>query len=48
MENVIIVLLLAVLLVGAGRYIYRSKKAGGKCIGCPCAKSCRGGCGNKK
>ena len=43
----IIVILTVLLLVGAaGLYIYKAKKAGQKCIGCPYAKSCgsKGSC----
>lgn len=29
----------------AGFAIYRSKKAGNKCIGCPDSKTCSGNCG---
>ena len=28
-------------------YIYRSKKSGQKCIGCPHSKTCSGNCNNK-
>ncbi len=44
MENIIIVLVLAVILGGALLYIYKAKKAGQKCIGCPNAKQCAKGC----
>lgn len=41
-----------VLVVGlAVFYLYRAKKSGQKCIGCPYAKQCSGkcgGCGNAK
>ena len=37
------IVLLAVL-GGAGAYVYRAKKAGQKCIGCPHAKACGGSC----
>ncbi len=51
MEDVIIVVIL-VLIVGAiGLYLYRAKKRGEKCIGCPYAKQCGGscsGCANHK
>lgn len=46
MANLIVILvLLAVLAVAAG-YIYRAKKRGEKCVGCPYAKQCggQGGC----
>ena len=43
----IIVILTVLLLVGAaGLYIYKAKKAGQKCIGCPYSKTCASkGCG---
>lgn len=52
MENLIIIAVVATIVGMASRYIYKSKKGGIKCIGCPegcsCAsKSCSGcnGCG---
>ena len=47
--DILIIAILAALLGGAGYAIYRSKKSGHKCIGCPagggCA-GCSGNCGN--
>ena len=46
--DLMIVLLLCAILGGAGYAIYRSKKAGRKCIGCPsggCCSGCGGSCG---
>jgi len=40
MVNVIIVLILVGMVGGASFYIYKQKKAGAKCIGCPSSKSC--------
>ena len=50
MTDIIIIAILAVILGGAARYIYKAKKSGAKCIGCPAANSCcssirNGGCG---
>ena len=48
MENVILIIVLAVILGGAVAYIVRAKKRGAKCIGCPAAGSCgakKGSCG---
>ena len=45
MINVVIVVILAACVGGACYYIYKSKKKGVKCIGCPYEKSCSGGCG---
>ena len=44
MENVIIVLILALILGGAGLYVYKAKKRGAKCIGCPDGGNCTGSC----
>ncbi|MBQ7364370.1 MAG: FeoB-associated Cys-rich membrane protein [Clostridia bacterium] len=46
MENLIPVLILVLLLGGAALYIYKAKKRGVTCIGCPHAKTCahRGHC----
>lgn len=40
MENVIIIAILVVILGGAGRYLYKAKKSGVKCVGC---SACKGG-----
>lgn len=49
MATVLGVLALAVILFFAARYIYKEKKKGNQCIGCPYADSCTkhkgGGCG---
>ena len=44
MTDLIVVLILAAVLGGAGYYVYRAKKSGAKCIGCPSAKQCSGSC----
>ena len=41
MENIIILLIIFVISGAAIRYIYKAKKRGAKCIGCP------GGCSGK-
>ena len=46
MEDVIIVVILVALAVGIGWYLYRAKKKGKKCIGCPYANQCGDKCGN--
>ena len=40
-------IIIAVLLIvgGAGVYIYKAKKQGQTCVGCPHAKPCGGKCG---
>jgi len=44
MINLILVLVLAAIIGGAAAYIYKAKKSGVKCIGCPSAKTCGGNC----
>ena len=44
MENVILTVLLGVILGGAAGYIYKAKKKGVKCIGCPDGSKCSGAC----
>jgi len=48
MENIIIVAVLAVVIGIAARYLYKAKKRGAVCIGCPsggCSGHCA--CGNE-
>jgi len=44
MDNLIIIGVLALILGLAIYYIYKSKKSGKKCIGCPDSGSCSSGC----
>ena len=44
MIDFIIVAIVLAILGGAAAYIYKAKKSGAKCIGCPDAKSCSGHC----
>lgn len=44
MEDFIIIALLVLILGGAALYIYKAKKRGVKCIGCPDGASCSGHC----
>ena len=48
MENVIIAVILAAIVVGIVWYLRRAKKRGEKCVGCPYAKECGGKCGEHK
>ncbi len=51
MKNAILVVLLVLILGLAAWYVYRAKKKGRKCIGCPSGASCEGncpGCGQNK
>lgn len=49
MENLIVFAVIAVIVALAGYYIYKEKKSGKACVGCPyagtCGKSCSGNCG---
>ena len=45
MENAVIIAILVIIVGAACWYIYKAKKSGKKCIGCPDAPSCpSGGC----
>ena len=44
MENFIPIGILVLLIGGAIFYIFRAKKSGAKCVGCPHAKSCKSRC----
>ena len=44
MADLFIVAIVAVIIGFVIRYIYKEKKSGAKCIGCPSAKTCGGGC----
>lgn len=44
MVNLIIILVIAGILFLAGLYIYKEKKRGKSCIGCPYSGSCSGKC----
>ena len=54
MVNILIIVVVGVIVGAAACYIYREKKRGVKCIGCPegcaCSGSCSGcsGCGDNK
>ena len=40
----VIIALVVLILGGAAWYVWRAKKSGAKCIGCPDAKTCSGNC----
>lgn len=44
MENILLLALLGLIVGGAAGYVYRSKKKGVKCIGCPDGAKCSGQC----
>ena len=46
MENLIILAVVAVILALSGRYLYKAKKRGARCIGCPGGCSCNGKTGD--
>lgn len=39
-ENIILIAVITAIITGAGLYIYKQKKKGAVCIGCPHAKEC--------
>jgi len=49
-ENIILISVIVLVLGLAAFYVYKSKKSGKKCIGCPDGGSCNCGCDgcNKK
>jgi len=44
MTDIIFSAILAVILGSAARYVYKAKKRGAKCIGCPVEGGCSGCC----
>lgn len=44
MKTFVVLLILAAIVFSASYYIYKAKKSGKKCIGCPYAKECGGEC----
>ena len=44
LENIIIIAVVVLIIGGASAYIYKAKKKGQKCIGCPYGKECNGSC----
>ena len=46
MINYLIIAILLVIIGGAAFYIYKAKKNGAKCIGCPNSKACSCNCGS--
>lgn len=44
MKDVIIVAVIVLIVGLAALYIYKAKKSGKKCIGCPDSASCTGNC----
>ena len=46
MIDFLIIAIILAIVGGAAFYIYKAKKSGAKCIGCPQAKTCGGNCGS--
>jgi len=46
MENYILIAILALIIGGAGFYVWKAKKSGKKCSGCPDSGQCAKGCGH--
>ena len=44
MDNIIVISVIALIVGLAAGYIYKEKKKGVKCIGCPDSKTCSGNC----
>lgn len=44
MENIIIIAVVAAIVIAISIYLYKEKKKGTTCIGCPYAKKCGGKC----
>lgn len=44
MENIVIISILALIVVGIASYLIAQKKKGRGCIGCPYSKKCNGRC----
>lgn len=49
MENVVLIVILSLIVLGIVLFLVRAKKRGEKCIGCPYAKQCaKKNCDNAK
>ena len=46
MINLIAILVIASVVGAAARYVYKQKKRGVRCVGCPHGCSCSGNCGS--
>lgn len=44
MENIILILVIGLILGLAAGYVWKAKKRGVKCIGCPDSGACSGNC----
>ena len=48
MTDIIIVAVIILVVGAASLYLYRAKKRGQKCVGCPYCKECGGSCSSEK
>lgn len=48
MKDFIIIAIVVCIIVGVSVYLYRARKRGEACIGCPAGKQCCGKCGGQK
>ena len=48
MTDFVVAVVILAIVAAAGLYIYKAKKSGKKCIGCPDSGSCCGCCHNKE
>ena len=46
MDDILVIVIVALIVLFASLYVYKKRKAGIKCIGCPEAKTCSGNCGS--
>ena len=44
MENLIVIFIIGAIVGLAAGYVYKAKKRGVKCVGCPHSGSCSGSC----
>lgn len=48
MENIILIGIIAAVIGMAGFYVWKARKKGAKCIGCPMGGKCSGHCGGEQ
>ena len=44
MTDIILAIVILIIALGAALYLYRAKKRGEHCVGCPYSKQCSGKC----
>ena len=45
--DIVVIAVIVLIIGGASFYMYRAKKKGQKCIGCPYSKECGGSCSSQ-